>query len=184
MSEIIIRTFERQDQQEVAQMYRAGMNAYSEVPILKECTKWFVDDKLKMGGDMSNVQMHFMDNKKDGKRRCFWVAVQDGNIVGVVGAMPSVKYENYVELVRMSVSANCRKMGVGSRLIKTLEDWAREQGYSHVYLTTLEKMNLAVDLYSKNGFELVELEPADFSGHFNVTEQDAVVNVCHFIKPL
>eukprot|EP01034_Spumella_vulgaris_P022256 gene22256-28369_t len=74
-------------------------------------------------------------------------------------------------------------MGVGSKLIKTLEDWAKEQGYKHVNLYTLQAMFLAVSLYEKNGYTLAEVEKKDVSEEFGWTEP-TVINVVHFTKKL
>lgn len=184
MTDLIIRQFERRDQQEVAILYKSGMGAYDNIPIISDCTKWFVNDKLQPGGDMSNVYLHYIHDLPNGKKRNFWVAELNGNIMGVVGAIPSTKYsEDCIELVRMSVSPTCRKMGVGSRLIKTLEDWAKENGYNLVNLSTLEKMHLAVELYTKNGYKLTEQESFDAALSLNLPEPTPIT-VNHFFKDL
>ncbi len=83
-----IRVFETKDYSEVAELYRSGMAAYNNIPIVCDCTAHFVDDKLKPGNDMSNIQRFYLDNT-DGKNRCFWVAVLNGKIVGCVGPYPA-----------------------------------------------------------------------------------------------
>jgi GNAT superfamily N-acetyltransferase len=184
MTDLIIRQFERKDQQEVALLYQSGMGAYADIPIICDCTAWFVKDKLQLGGDMSNIYLHYIQDLPNRKKRNFWVAELNGSIVGVIGAIPSTKYsEDCVELVRMSVSPNSRKIGVGSRLIKTLEDWAITEGYKLVNLSTLEKMYLAVQLYTKNGYTLREKESFDAAVSLNLPEP-APVTVNHFVKEL
>lgn len=164
MSSVVIRKFEPADQAAVSDMYRSGMKIYSEMDnaSLASCTSWFVNNKLQEGGDMSDIQKYFMDDPK----RCFWVAVLNNKIVGCVGAYPSTKYDDkeYVELVRMSVSSDARNQGVGAKFIKVLNDWGKLQGYSKIYLSTLNEMHLAVALYTKNRFILKEQEAYDVSG--------------------
>lgn len=120
-----------------------------------------------------------------GRKRCMWVAEYDGKIVGMIGAVPSTKYNpnEYLELVRMSVSPTCRNMGVGSKLIKVLEDWAVQEGYKHVNLFTLEKMFLAVALYTRNGYEVKEMESRDVTKEIGAQEQTSI-NMLHFVKDL
>ncbi len=184
MTDLLIRKFEAADQDELVEIYRSGMNAYADIPVISQCTSWFVDDKLKPGGDMSDVQTHYMDNNTDGKKRCFWVAVLDNKIVGCVGAIPSTKYsEDYVELVRMSVSATCRKMGVGSRMVGVLTEWAKAEGYKNVNLSTLRKMHLGVELYTRNGFTVDKEEEVDVADRFDSTEP-LMITVVHFVKPI
>lgn len=179
MSSVVIRQFEAADQAAVAEMYRNGMKVYSEMnnPSLQSCTSWFVNNKLQEGGDMSDIQKYFMDDPK----RCFWVAVLNDKIVGCVGAYPSTKYDDkeYIELVRMSVSADARNQGVGAKFIKVLNDWAKEKGYTKIYLSTLNEMTLAVALYTKNRFILKEQEAYDVSA---LVGFECVMTGNHFVR--
>ncbi len=74
-------------------------------------------------------------------------------------------------------------MGIGSRLIKVLEEWAIEQGYKQVNLYTLQAMFLVVALYEKNGYTLAETEVKDISEEFNYNEP-TFISVVHFTKKL
>ena len=185
MSKLIIRQFLPGDQAKLSELYRTGMDVYKDIPIISDCTKWFVDDKLKPGGDVSDVQKHFMETSVNEKKKTFWVAVLNEKLVGCVGAIPSTKYnpDKYCELVRMSVSAECRKVGIASRMIKVLEDWAREEGYEYVNLSTLQKMQLAVQLYTKNGYTLREEEQHNIMERLK-TPEPTFITVHHFEKSL
>ena len=134
MDDIVYRKFEPKDQDDVANLYLSGMNAHLNViPIYGESYAWFVDDKLKPEGDMRNIQSVFMSGEK---KSCFFVADRGGEIVGIVGCMPCTKYtDDYCEIVRMFVSANCRKLNIGKNLVAMLEAWAKEQGYAYIYLS-------------------------------------------------
>jgi GNAT superfamily N-acetyltransferase len=183
MADLQIRKFEPADQAELEGVYRSGMNVYADIPVISECTAWFVEDKLRPGGDMSDVQAHYMDNA-DGKKRCFWVAVLESKIVGCVGAIPSTKYsENYVELVRMSVSATCRKVGIGSRMLNSLAEWAKQEGYQHINLSTLLKMHLGVEFYIRNGFTIDKEEEVNVAPALKSSEP-LIITVVHFVKPI
>ena len=186
MSKLIIRPFEASDQPEVHELYRIGMDSYSDIPVISNCTRWFVEDKLKEGGDMSDIIKYYINNVEDGKKRNFWVAILDGKVVGCVGGIPSTKYspDDHCELVRMSVSAATRKMGVGSRLLQVLEEWAREQGFTFINLSTLMKMHLAVELYTRNGFAQIETEEFDAAKFVTGISEPVMVTVIHFVKSI
>ena len=175
----MIREFQESDQAAVSEMYRNGMKVYSEInnDSLAACTSWFVNDKLKEGGDMNDIQKSFMDVPD----RCFWVAVLNDKIVGCVGAYPSTKYDpkEYIELVRMSVSADARNQGVGAKFIKTLNDWAKHKGYTKIYLSTLNEMHLAVALYTRNGFTLKDQEAYNVSA---LVGFDCVMTGNHYVR--
>ncbi|CAF3420539.1 unnamed protein product, partial [Rotaria sp. Silwood2] len=60
--------------------------------------------------------------------------------------------DHICELRRMVVAPNAQKCGVGSLLLSTLLDFARQHGYHQVHLTTLTNMGKACQFYEKNGF--------------------------------
>ena len=53
----------------------------------------------------------------------------------------------------IGVLAAYRGMGVGSRLLKALEDWAKEQGVIRLELTVMTANHLAHTLYGKMGYK-------------------------------
>src|SRR5690625_7507004 len=58
------------------------------------------------------------------------VAEKDGVIVGMIGMMLGFHYEkneNYVRIVALVVDSNYRKQGIGEKLMKQAEEWAKEQ---------------------------------------------------------
>lgn len=179
---VILRKFTPSDQDTVWTLYRTGMNGYQYIPIVGQCYASFVNDKLLPEGDMSNIQSHFMD--KPGNKSCFWVAELDGVIVGCVGAVPTTKYtDDHVELVRMFVSPECRKMSIGARLITVLENWAKEAGYTKIYLSTLGALIEPNQLYPKCGFKLMEAEDFDISSSIGVPSPAIVVGN-HYVKTI
>ncbi len=83
----------------------------------------------------------------------------------------------------MSVSDTTRKMGVGSKMISVLENWGREKGYKFVNLSTLKKMHLAVQLYTRNGYTLDSEEDHDVSAMFNSAEP-ILLTIYNYSKPI
>jgi ribosomal protein S18 acetylase RimI-like enzyme len=52
----------------------------------------------------------------------------------------------------MWVAPEYRRQGVGSRLIDTVIDWARAQGFSRLALDVADHNSAAVELYARHGF--------------------------------
>lgn len=181
VGDISIRTFEPTDQAEVAALYLSGQDSHVGIPVAGECYHWFVNEKLKPDGDMSNIEKVYMSDPSKG---CFWVAVLDNKIVGCVGALPYTGTRfgaDHAELIRMFVSPDIRKRSLGARLISVYEDWAKANGYKHVYLTTLAAFAGANILYPKCGFALLETEDLEVTNILNRTEP-TIVQVNHYLK--
>lgn len=179
MSEVTIRLFTPNDQNIVAALYKSGENAHIEIPIVGQCYKWFVNDKLKDDGDISNIETVFMSDSKKGG---FWIAEFEGNIVGFVGAYPSTRFtEDYIEIVRMFVSPEVRGKLIGTKLLQAIEEWAIALGYKNMYLTTLAGFPAANVLYPKCGFTLYEGVNIDVT---DVLNADTTTTVCvnHYTK--
>jgi N-acetylglutamate synthase-like GNAT family acetyltransferase len=182
MSAILIRNFVPEDQDNVAELYSSGQDANIDVPDAGISYKWFVNTVLKPGGDMRNIQGTYVE-KNPGKN-CFLLAELDGKLVGCVAAMPTTKYsEDHVELLRMCVSGECRGMGVGAKLLHTLETWAKEAGYRKVYLSTLSGFIAANIFYRKHGFHVKETQDIDAGKELNL-EMTIPVTVNHYVKNL
>ena len=57
-----------------------------------------------------------------------------------------------VEMKRMFVKPENRRMGVASRILAELEDWAAGLGFSKAILETGKKQAEAIHLYKKSGY--------------------------------
>jgi putative acetyltransferase len=60
-----------------------------------------------------------------------------------------------MEVKRMWVEPAFRGKGIASDILKELEDWARELGYKRCVLETGKKQVEAMQLYPKNGYQLI-----------------------------
>jgi len=61
----------------------------------------------------------------------------------------------------MGVKPSAQGRGVGQRLLDTLEEYARGQGFSKLYLYTTFVLAAARPMYEKNGFYLVRETPPE-----------------------
>ena len=67
------------------------------------------------------------------------------------------KYDtNTIEIKRMFVSPEARGMGLAQNILRELELWAHDLGYSFSVLETLYKQKEAIALYHKTGYNIVD----------------------------
>jgi len=60
------------------------------------------------------------------------------------------------EVKRMFVDKNYRGMGLSKVILKKLENWAAEKGFSFLLLETGHKQNEAIGLYKTSGYQVTE----------------------------
>ena len=86
-----------------------------------------------------------------------WVAIDDaGQVVGAVGLGEfdiEERRDRSPWVLGLIVTTQYRGLGIGSKLMEELEVWARQRGYSQVWVATGGR---AVDFYQKCGWDLVE----------------------------
>ncbi|KAH0515844.1 N-acetylaspartate synthetase [Microtus ochrogaster] len=97
--------------------------------------------------DMADIEQYYM--KPPGS--CFWVAVLDGNVVGIVAARAHQE-DNTVELLRMSVDSRFRGKGIAKALGRRVLEFAMLHNYSAVVLGTTAVKVAAHKLYESLGF--------------------------------
>lgn len=59
------------------------------------------------------------------------------------------------EIKRMFVKSNYRRRGIAQHILKELETWASELGYTACILETGKKQPEAIRLYQKTGYEII-----------------------------
>jgi GNAT superfamily N-acetyltransferase len=117
---------------------------------LEEAVRRYIDHSLS--DDLSDIPFNYRNRSGDN----FWVAEQAGQVRGMVGIQKRSEAE--AELRRMSVARDARRQGIGGKLLETVEDFCREQGYSQIFLTTVSQLVPAISMYRKYGFQLTGLE--------------------------
>lgn len=81
------------------------------------------------------------------------LAYDDGEPIGC-GAIK--EYEpSVMEIKRMFVLPEFRGIGVASKVLQELENWARELGFEKCILETGVKQPEAIGLYKKNGYQFI-----------------------------
>ena len=87
-----------------------------------------------------------------------WVAEQGGRIVGAISMQAE---EGRGRLRWLVLDAALRGRGVGRALVEVALDYARERGWTGVFLTTIKGLDAAHGIYRKAGFELTESRPVE-----------------------
>lgn len=93
------------------------------------------------------------------------VAVFDGKIVGTAKMGPNRPGPGaHIATASFMVAAAARGRGVGTALCRDAVAWARSAGYAGVQFNAVVETNrAAVDLYRREGFDIIGTVPRSFS---------------------
>ncbi|XP_069845086.1 N-acetyltransferase 8-like [Dipodomys merriami] len=102
--------------------------------------------------DLADITKSYLSSRDS----CFWVAECEGQVVGMVSVLP-VKDpplgKKQLQLFRMSVALEHRGKGIAKALVRTVLQFARDQGCSEVVLETSMFQYGALALYQRMGFQ-------------------------------
>lgn len=102
----------------------------------------------------------------------FWLAMQDEEVVGTIGLVDAGDGIGAIRKMFVKKAFRGKESGLGKRLLDTLLEWARDKGFTNIYLGTVEVLEAAQRFYEKNGFTRVakkELPP-----NFPVMQVDTI----------
>jgi ribosomal protein S18 acetylase RimI-like enzyme len=89
-----------------------------------------------------------------------WVAVDGDLIVGTVSGLPE---PDRFYIRSMAIKPRAQRLGIGQRLLETLEAFARYAEYKKLYLYTTFVLPAAKRLYERNGFYVLrETSPEEW----------------------
>jgi len=108
----------------------------------------------KNGEPTTNEDLHALFKVRNPNEKYrFFVAEEDGKIVGY-SRMHLYRWNNTAYIISLLVDADHRRRRIGTRLLKTMEDFARENK-SRVLMFDASPDNApALQLYFKNGFRI------------------------------
>lgn len=143
-----LRTYRRSDQASIERLHDRAR------------PPWSLDRPPPLPSDLRRIPEHFS---------AFWVAVDDSDIVGMVGADPSWTDvpaalradRSVVYLARMRVAPERQRQGIGLRLCEMLLEWALGHGVDAVVTNTTTAQPGAAALYVKAGFLEFTRTPID-----------------------
>jgi putative acetyltransferase len=94
------------------------------------------------------------------------IAEVNGKIVGGGGIYPTEGLpDGTCELVKMYLLPAARGTGLGTQLINTCLQQAKENGFNKVYLETMNELKAALKVYERLGFHYLDGSMGN-SGHF------------------
>lgn len=77
-------------------------------------------------------------------------------MIGGVGIAEFEGIENCAEIQKLYLSDAAKGKGLGKKLMQTAEEFARNAGYSKLYLETHTNLQIAIGLYEKLGFNKID----------------------------
>ncbi len=95
----------------------------------------------------------------------YYVATINDILVGGCGIFPTQNLpDGTCELVKLYLNASARGTGLGKSLMQKSMQWAKENGYTQVYLESMPELSKAVSIYENVGFKRIN-QPLGNSGH-------------------
>lgn len=102
----------------------------------------------------------FLEAAVDDQDKAIFVAQQEGQLIGVIGAIKSKAYfgpQHIAHELFWWVEPHARKGRTALRLLQTLQQWATDSGCAALSMVDIALMqSVAPDLYQRLGFELAE----------------------------
>lgn len=108
----------------------------------------------KRNGWSTSEDLHALFKLKNSNEKCkFFVAEENGEIVGY-SRMHVYRWNNSALITTVLVNVEHRRRGIGTRLLKAMEDFARENK-ARVLMTDASPDNIpAIQLDFKSGFKI------------------------------
>lgn len=106
----------------------------------------------------------------DPERERLWIAEIDGEKVGSIMLVRDPDTPGTAKLRVLLVEPAARGKGVGTLLVETCVQFAREAGYTRVVLWTEDVLTTARAIYRRAGFTCVASEPNDAFGAQSTSE--------------
>jgi GNAT superfamily N-acetyltransferase len=139
---VIIRLFKPADQAAARRLILEGLGEHF----------GFIDETRNP--DLDDIARHYL-----AAGHAFLVAEADGELIGTGGLIAFSADTG--RIVRMSVSRDHRRRGVGRAVVARLLDLARERGYSRVVVRTEPDWTAAIGLYTSFGFAEYDRDDED-----------------------
>lgn len=89
-------------------------------------------------------------------QRMYWVALNDGRVVGYSGV---AVIDDFADVATIAVAQDFQRQGIGSMLFQKILDYAKDHEVRRVFLEVRTNNQTAIDMYKKNGFEIVAERP-------------------------
>ena len=89
--------------------------------------------------------------------RAYWVAADDaGTVLGGAGLAEFDGLDACAEMQKLYLADAAKGHGLGTKLVRLVEDGARALGYRRLYLETHTNLTAACRMYEKLGFSVID----------------------------
>ncbi|SOV19238.1 N-acetyltransferase, putative [Plasmodium sp. gorilla clade G2] len=116
----------------------------------------FIETRNNVSSGFNEISRNIFNCKKNCEED-FNKNVLNKKIVGCVGIVPFKGDNSIAQLVRMVVKKDKRRMRIGSRLLKQLENFAHEQNYNELKVFTNNLNTDSLYFVKQNGFNLSQI---------------------------
>ncbi len=147
---IEIRAFATADAVHVRDLF-IRVNRLLAPPQMKAAFEAYIATSLRE--EIDRIEDYYRDRNGG-----FWVAVDNGKLVGMFGLEPSS--HTAMELRRMYVDPDARRRGIARKMLAFAEDECRRRHRPTMDLSTSELQGNALSLYRNAGYQLVREEIA------------------------
>lgn len=154
MREVKIETYTNSDKKDVADLILQIQNAEFGIPIT-----------LAMQPDLDDIPGFYQTNSGN-----FWVAKMDDKITGTISLLDIGDRKGALRKMFVDKDYRGKQFGVGQQLLNKLIEWAKQKGFTEIFLGTTEKFIAAQRFYEKNGFK--EMAKKELPKTFPVMEVD------------
>lgn len=135
--------------------YKIRSARVEELPLLSQiedsAARLFLDTPYAFLVNDEPLSLDFVQQQFQAER--VWVAVDCHEIIGYAIAR---EVDNTLYLQQIDVAPEHGRRGIGSALVKTVCDWAQQQSYGIVSLSTFRDIPWNAPFYSKLGFRALD----------------------------
>lgn len=150
LDEILIRPITQEDNETIA-------------TIIKNTLIEFDGDKP--GTAFNDESLLNMFDAYQNEKEEYYVALLNSELVGGCGIKQlDNEISGVCELQKMYIAPKARSKKIGKKLLDVCLDFAIKAGYEQCYLETFSTMDDALNLYRKNGFQIIP-KPIGNTGH-------------------
>jgi ribosomal protein S18 acetylase RimI-like enzyme len=103
-----------------------------------------------------------VQNRFDKGHEIFFGYKQNDELVGYVTLKPFFPGYKHCEVYWLAVKKKCQGQGLGSKLMKFIEKYAKQNGFRKVCLYTGQNMKLTRKFYEKIGYKFIN----EFKGYY------------------
>ena len=149
---IVIREISKADDQQISAVIRSVLIEFG-VP--------------KVGTAYADEALDKMTETYNRSKATYFVIDNNGKVIGGAGIAPLDNFEgNTCELQKMYFLPEARGLGLGTKMMISCLERAKQFGFDTCYLETMPYMDDARKLYKKVGFEMLE-KPMGDTGHYS-----------------